>query len=237
MANYDDYGSFLQVLDIILGVCLFVGYTKIIIMQLSDLRKKINRKEAGWHVVVALLVAIGFELVLSNTLTVGTKYVVAGLETALVLLLVAFPLHATLKRLFAILLLSLISVANLISLGMVISALLGEVNINGHELIISSLAIYLTNIIVFGLWYWELDNTRQAVPDFLFPQQTGIKKVKGWKPTFFEYLYISLTNATAFSPTDTMPLTHRAKALMAVQAIVSLVTIALVVSRAVNILN
>jgi len=207
------------------------------IMQLSKIGKNINRYEAGWHVVVALLVAIGLELVLSNTLTFGAKYAVAGLEVVLILLLVVFPLRAGLKRVFAILLLGLISFVNLVSLGLVIAALLGGLHIDGHQLLISSLAIYLTNIIVFGLWYWELDNTRQAIPDFLFPQQATTQGEISWKPNFFDYLYISLTNATSFSPTDAMPLTHRAKLLMAIQAVVSLVTVALVVARAVNILS
>ncbi len=206
-------------------------------MQLSNLHKKINRTEAGWHVVVALFVAIGLELALSNALTLGAKYAVAGLEVVLILLLVVFPLRATLKRILAILLLGLISFANLVSLGMVISALFGGIQVNGHELLISSMAIYLTNIIVFGLWYWELDNTRQAVPDFQFPQQSNSQGGRDWKPNFFDYLYISLTNATAFSPTDAMPLTHRAKLLMSAQAVTSLVTVALVVARAVNILS
>jgi hypothetical protein len=206
-------------------------------MQLSDLRKKINHTEAGWHIIIALFIAIGLELALSNSLTFGAKYVVAGLEVVLILLLTVFPLHATLKRLFAILLLGLISIANLTSLGMVIAALFGGLDVNGHELLISSMGIYLTNIIVFGLWYWELDNTRTSVPDFLFPQQSNLQLMHNWKPMFFEYLYISITNATAFSPTDAMPLTHRAKLLMSIQAVVSLVTVALVVARAVNILN
>ena len=206
-------------------------------MQLSDLHKKVNRTEAGWHIIVALFIAIGLEFALSNALTFGTKYAVAGLEVTLVLLLTVFPLHATLKRLFAILLLALISLANLVSLGLVIAALFGSLQVNGHELLISSMAIYLTNIIVFGLWYWELDNTRQTIPDFLFPQQSNPKGEHGWRSTFFDYLYISLTNATAFSPTDAMPLTHRAKLLMSAQAVTSLVTVALVVARAVNILS
>lgn len=214
---------------------LFV-YTDII-MQLSNIRKKINYTESGWHVIVALCIAIGLELTLSNELTFGSKYAIAGLEGALIILLLAFPLHAVLKRLFAIGLLGLISLANLISLGMVIAALFGSLSVNGHDLLISGVAIYITNIIVFGLWYWELDNTRQAIPDFLFPQQSGVKSERGWRPTFFEYLYISLTNATAFSPTDAMPLTHRAKLLMSIQAVVSLITVALVAARAVNILS
>lgn len=208
------------------------------VMRLSHIHHRdINRKEAQWHIVVAVLVAIGLELVLSDKLTLDTKYTVAGLEILLLLILVIFPMHQAVKRLFAIALLALISIANLVSLSLVISALFGGLAIDGHSLLISSVAIYLTNIIVFGLWYWELDNTRQAVPDFLFPQQTNEKIDPKWKPTFFDYLYISVTNATAFSPTDTMPLTHRAKMLMGFQSVISLLTVALVVARAVNILT
>ena len=206
-------------------------------MLLSKIHPKDTRlSEPTWHIVLAIFVSIGLELVISNSLTFGAKYWVAGLEVALIVLLVTVPLHHNVKRAFAILLLALISLANLLSLGLVIAALFGGLAVDGHELLISSVAIYLTNIIVFGLWYWELDNTRQAVPDFLFPQQAN-NIDPSWKPTFFDYLYISLTNGTAFSPTDALPLTHRAKLLMAVQSVISLVTVALVVARAVNILN
>jgi len=96
------------------------------------------------------------------------------------------------------------------------------------------MAIYLTNIIVFGLWYWELDNTRVEVADFLFPQMAT---KPSWRPTFFDYVYVSITNATAFSPTDTLPLTHRAKFLMTLQSVTSLAIVVLVTARAVNILS
>ncbi len=208
------------------------------VMQLSHLhRKDINAKEPRWHIILAIFIAIGLGLILSDKLTFNLKYVVAGLEFLLIILLIVVPFKPVAKRLFAILLLALISAFNLISLVVVISALFGGLHIDGRELLISSVAIYLTNIIVFGLWYWELDNTRLSTADFLFAQQTNQKVDPGWKPTFFDYLYISITNATAFSPTDTMPLTHRAKLLMSVQSIVSLVTVALVVARAVNILS
>jgi len=206
-------------------------------MQLLRIhRKSTNRVEASWHIILAIFVAIGLELVLSNSLTFGTKYTVAGLEIVLIISLVIVPLHDKLRRLLAIFLLGLISIANIASLFLVIHALFGGIVIDGHDLLISSVAIYLTNIIVFGLWYFELDNTRQETPDFLFPQQMSGQE-NSWKPTFFDYLYISVTNATAFSPTDTLPLTHRAKLLMALQSSVSIITVALVVARAVNILN
>ena len=106
--------------------------------------------------------------------------------------------------------------------------------------------IWLTNFLIFGLWYWEIDRGgpgqraagHDGAPDFLFPQMTDDRiEPRDWRPSFIDYLYVSLTNATAFSPTDTMPLTPMAKSVMGVQSLVSLVTIGLIVSRAVNILT
>ena len=102
------------------------------------------------------------------------------------------------------------------------------------------------NVLIFALWYWELDRGgpgrraagHDAAPDFLFPQMTDDRiEPPGWRPRFVDYVYVSLTNATAFSPTDTMPLTPMAKSVMGGQALVSLVTIGLIVARAVNVLN
>ena len=108
-----------------------------------------------------------------------------------------------------------------------------------------AIAIFLTNIIVFCLWYWELDSpglsgvikdNKGKPKHFQFPQTVG-QKDGNWKPTFFDYLYVSITNSTAFSPTDTMPLSHSAKLLMSAQALVALLTVVLVTARAVNILG
>jgi uncharacterized membrane protein len=116
----------------------------------------------------------------------------------------------------------------------------------GRELIIAGVLIWLTNFLILALWYWELDRGgpgrraagHDAIPDFLFPQMTDDRiEPIAWRPQFIDYLYVSLTNAMAFSPTDTMPLTPMAKSVMGVQSLVSLVTIGLVVSRAVNILS
>ncbi|HLI00989.1 MAG TPA: hypothetical protein VKV06_09400, partial [Acidimicrobiales bacterium] len=107
-------------------------------------------------------------------------------------------------------------------------------------------SIYLTNIIVFALWYWEWDrggpvarlHGERSYPDFLFPQMsTPHLTVPDWRPTFFDYLYTSYTNATAFSPTDTMPLARWAKALMLFQSAIALSIVALVIARAINILT
>ena len=106
-------------------------------------------------------------------------------------------------------------------------------------------SIWLTNMVVFSLWYWEFDRggpgaRAEAIdpyPDFLFPQMTDPAfSPSDWKPTYFDYLFTSYTNASAFSPTDVMPLTRWAKMLMMVQSATSLTTVGLVIARAVNIL-
>ena len=213
---------------------------------------KIHRREEPiWHVQLAIVVAIFVQVFLPKEYVVGPHYALAVFEG---LLLIAIslpsgrkhhPSHAVLRRLLSLLLLLLITVTNIASLILVTDSLLnGAVN-DGHLLIYSALIIYATHVIVFGLLYWELDgrSTKGApdgVRDFLFPQQSAdAKETKqpGWQPTFFDYLYVSVTNATAFSPTDAMPLTYRAKLLMTVQAFTSLATIALVAARAVNILK
>jgi uncharacterized membrane protein len=105
-------------------------------------------------------------------------------------------------------------------------------------------AVWLTNVIVFALWYWEFDrggpaaraSARKKHPDFLFTQMTTPELVRrDWEPGFVDYLYLSFTNATAFSPTDTLPMSRWAKLAMMFQSAISLVTVALVVARAVNI--
>ncbi len=218
-------------------------------MKLAHVHHK-REVEPVWHIQLAVLAAIALQLALNNTLTVGPKFALAGLELLLLLVLILVPKAGRaawrLKRGSAILLIALISAANFVSLVLVIEALFNNSHITGRELIASGLAIYLTNIIVFGLWYWEMDSNgvqgqSPAVRpiDFLFPQMTpGEHVIKPglWSPTFFDYLYVSVTNATAFSPTDTYPLTHRAKFLMSIQCLISVVTIALVAARAVSIL-
>jgi uncharacterized membrane protein len=145
----------------------------------------------------------------------------------------------------SLVLIAMITLANVVALGELVRALLEHTNAGGRSLVFASVPIWLTNVIVFGLWYWELDRGGVAArlrqnhrrPDFLFPQMSTPGSGPRWTPDFMDYLYTSFTNATAFSPTDTMPLTAWAKLLMMVQSLASLLTVALVISRAVNILN
>jgi hypothetical protein len=150
-------------------------------------------------------------------------------------------------RLSAVLLIAFVTVMNFIALGGLVQDLLsGAAMTGGTTLLVDALNIWVTNMIVFTLWFWNLDRgglaTRgiaaDATCDFLFPQAILGDRLgqSGWEPGFVDYLYLSFTNSTAFSPTDTSPLTARAKLLMMAEAIVSLLTIALVAARAVNIL-
>lgn len=221
-------------------------------MKLAHVHYKNREIEPVWHVQLAVLVAIILQIALSNSLTVGPKFAIAGFEILLLILLSALRPNvkrgvSLIRRNIAILLIACISAANITSLILVLNNLFHQSsNVTGKGLILSSLAIYLTNIIIFGLWYWELDsNGRQgqstdvAPIDFLFPQMRMPEHDKirlNWQPTFFDYVYISITNAVAFSPNDTVPLTHRAKFLMTLQSLISVATVALVVTRAVTIL-
>ena len=167
----------------------------------------------------------------------------------LVVLIVANPVRvnreSSLLRGTSIALIAIITAANFVALGELIRALLEHTNAGGRSLVFASVPIWLTNVIVFGLWYWELDRGGVAArlhpthrrPDFLFPQMSTPGSAPGWTPDFLDYLYTSFTNATAFSPTDTMPLTAWSKLLMMLQSLASLLTVAIVISRAVNILN
>lgn len=215
-------------------------------MKLAHLHKKSPRlSEPIWHVQIAVLVAIGLQLSLSNNLTLGPKYVIAGFEVLLLLALAVIQpgqrsARQHLRRTIAVALIALISAVNIGSLIIILDALFNGGSITGHQLLVSAVTIYITNIIMFGLWYWELDNVERSQRDFLFPQMSAsaeATKQPNWQPAFFDYLYVSITNASAFSPTDSMPLTHRAKLLMTSQSMSSLVVVVLVTARAVNVLG
>lgn len=153
-------------------------------------------------------------------------------------------------RVLAMITIGLASIINLIGLVRLILSLLDSSKTQGVVLLGDALNLFFTNVIVSGLWYWELDRggpfkrctAEPGLADFLFPQMAMDKEERDgiisrhWRPHFIDYLYIAFTNATAFSPTDALPLTRPAKMLMGLQAGVSLITVAIVAARAVNIL-
>jgi uncharacterized membrane protein len=206
--------------------------------------------EPFWPVQLTILAAIGLQLALPKRLAAGPSWLIPSLEAVLLIgMFLATPrileYEHPRRRRGALALTAFVSAANVYSLAALTHYLLHHNVSKGNELIVSGILIWLTNFLIFGLWYWELDrggpgkraSGNDQAPDFLFPQMNDDRiEPSGWRPQFIDYLYVSLTNAAAFSPTDTMPLTPMAKSIMGVQSIVSLVTIGLIVSRAVNIL-
>jgi len=190
-------------------------------------------------------------MTLPEKLTIGPGWVIPALEGALIIPLTLRapyrrPEEARLIRLASLLLIALVNLANVASLVLLVHGVLSRGSVSGRQLVFSGIQIWLTLILVFALWYWELDrggptirgHPDQRRPDFLFPQMaTPELRQPDWMPVFVDYLYVSFTNATAFSPTDTMPLTSRAKTLMLVESLASITTVVMVAGRAVNILK
>lgn len=215
-------------------------------------RNRNRQYEPVWHLQLTVLAAIGLQLTLPSHYVFGSRWVLIVTE---ILLLVALSFTTPKEKVFrslgrrinVFLLIAAIGLTNIYALLQVADKLLGSGQIqNGRDLIMSAINIYLTNIIIFALLYWEMDGggpgqrlaTSAYDQDFMFPQaQNTDYKHPHWRPTFIDYLYVSSTNAMAFSPTDTMPLSRRAKLLMLAQATISLVAIALVAARAINILR
>jgi uncharacterized membrane protein len=206
--------------------------------------------EPFWPAQATILAAIALQLLLPARLIVGPKLLIPGLEGALLIgMFMATPRQLehehTVRRRVALGLTAFVSAANIFSLGALTHFLLHHSTPNPRQLIVSGVLIWFTNLLIFGLWFWEIDRGgpgRRAAghdgePDFLFPQMSDDRiEPRDWRPMFIDYLYVSLTNNTAFSPTDTMPLTALAKCTMGIQSLVSLLTLGLIVSRAVNIL-
>jgi hypothetical protein len=150
------------------------------------------------------------------------------------------------RRKVSLALIAVVSVGNGLALAALTGSILSGQEDSGSGLLLKGLAIWATNVLAFGLWYWELDGggpVRRREPDppppsFQFPQMdNGRIDATGWQPQLVDYMYVSFTNSVAFSPTDAMPLTRWAKVLMAAEATASGITILLVVARAVNILD
>jgi uncharacterized membrane protein len=219
-----------------------------------------RRGEARLPAVVAVLVASGLYTVLPSRLTVGPRYVLPVLELLLLIpLVVTNPFRMTkqtrVSRTLSLVLVGLIAAANTAVLVLLVGRLVDGKAPNGKQLLLAALQVWLTNVIAYGLAYWELDRggpvmrtqrDRYTLPpaDFRFSQDEnddaitevarGSSQRSDWVPVLLDYLYVSVTNSTAFSPTDTMPLTSRAKLLMAAESVSALILSILVIARAVS---
>lgn len=215
-------------------------------------RPHITRKEL-FLAQLALYVAIALQLstwFISGNLNYGPHPLIIISEVALAFIIGVSSqkprlLAGTIYRSLSFALLGLISIENITSVMVVTHLLITQTDyVTGYNLLASALAIFLTNIIVFSLWYWEIDSPglsgkkwSKHDKDFQFTQQDMSKDFPHWQPTYPDYLYVSVTNAINFAPADTKPLTLQAKSLMGVQALVSVFTLALVVARSVSILG
>ena len=208
--------------------------------------------ESRLPVLLALFGAMALQLSIPKSYTLVPRWPLLTAELLLLAVLVWLnPMRLTrstvLGKYASWVLLGAITADNTISAVILdIRILGGAVSNDAAVLLGSGAAIFVTNIIVFGIWYWELDRGgpfarlagQRPYPDFLFPQMTTPNVAKpNWRPTFVDYLYVSVTNVMAFSPTDTMPLARWAKMMMTVQAMVALSTAGLVIARAVNVLR
>jgi hypothetical protein len=146
-----------------------------------------------------------------------------------------------------IILLATIYVANTIA---ELADLIGAITLhpsgqNAFSLLSSSVAIWVANVLTFSLLYWQIDrggpyaraSNLSAKPDWVFPQPATPEDLPpDWRPLFLDYLYLGYNTATAFSPTDALPLTHRAKMLMMIESTISLLTMVIILARAINVL-
>jgi hypothetical protein len=216
-------------------------------------------EEPRWHAGIAVLVALVLYVTLPTRILIGPAWVLP-----VILLLILLPLmilsphrhqEAPWQRWASI---AQVAILNAFNVASVVQLLFWQFSVQHHrqipgeQLFVGAVQIWLTNIIVYALWFWEIDGRGPDVryhtafyqeprrADFLFPQmmlQDEIRNRIRWKPMFLDYVFLSFTNATAFSPTDTFPLTRFAKVLMMAEALISLVTIAVIASRAINILG
>jgi uncharacterized membrane protein len=207
--------------------------------------------ERRWPVTLTVVVAITLQLLLPPHLTEPLpRALLPALEGALGLgLIIANPVRIERRgkavRMASIVLILLMTIANAASAVLLIHTILRGRPVTAASLLASGASIWATNVIAFALWYWEFDRggpVNRALgttqhPDLLFPQMAAPElAAPDWEPRFVDYIYLSFTNATAFSPTDVMPLARWAKLTMLVQSAVSLAVGALVIARAVNIL-
>jgi hypothetical protein len=226
-----------------------------------------GRDHDFWLARGAVLVIVGLQTAIVNDLAIGPRWLAPAVELALLVpltIVTAWTQRRARKastkeqvskvwrgrlrtRRLAITLTAVVTAMNFGALARLIEAILAGHAASGRTLLLDAVNIWATNLIIFALWFWALDRGGPAGQilgtgrgkDFQFTQQQpgSTTRFPNWSPGFIDYLFLAFTNATAFSPADTFPLTIRAKLLMMAESGISLVTIALVASRAVGILS
>jgi hypothetical protein len=214
---------------------------------------QIRHIESRWLVSLAVVAVLVLLILLPGRVRVFPIWVGCTLVSALIVPMVALSLSTDKKRWLHIegattlVFILITGFALLDNLRFLISQMVhGENGLSGFTLLTSSIAVWATNVLIFSLVYWRIDRggpearASHAItkPDWLFPQATAPDLApSGWGPSFIDYFFLAFCTATAFSPTDALPLTSRAKALMMLESVLSLVTIVAVLARAINTLG
>lgn len=221
------------------------------------------RAEHRWPAVIALVVALSLYATLPSSFFPALRWVVVGIGVALLIPLIAinplrFDKQTRWSRPLSLIQTIVLLCANQLALVQLIYQLVNDANAKGPTLLLAALQVWTTNVIAFALLYWELDRggpvtrtraKRSELPDadFRFPQDEDhdaidevARRSSGkadWTASFVDYLYFSGSNSMAFSATDTMPLSHRAKGLMGVESFAGFIILALVIAKAVSLLG
>jgi uncharacterized membrane protein len=208
-----------------------------------------TRAEPRWPMAVAVLAAITLQLVTPHRGRVAVWWLFPILEAVLLLVVIArdpgrIDRQTVQARRSTIILIALMTVGTMFAAGLLVYDILsGNVHATATNLLGRGAAVWFTNVIVFSLWYWELDRGGPAeraagsavAPSFAFPENATPELVSpGWRPRYPDYLFLAYTNATAFSPTDALPIRTWAKMTMLLQSAISLAIAILVIARAIN---
>jgi hypothetical protein len=205
-----------------------------------------------WQLQLGIIVIMILQLFTDDSFLPYNKFVILIFEAILLIALTivtseGYNRVSRVRRSLTMILIAIVAAINIFSLIFLVRALFdGHLsNLPGQELLLNGLTIYITNIFMFTLWYWEMDGggpDKRVVAarrrDFIFPQMIH-KDISSelWLPGYIDYLYLSTTNVTNFASADTIPVSHRAKLLMMTQALVSVITVVLVAARAIGILQ
>ena len=214
--------------------------------------RRATRGESRWPAAAAVVAASGLQMALPRWLSFGPHWLLPIGQIGLLCALVAsspgrLERRSTLLRTGGLVLAGLLSLANAGSAALLVGDLARGANAQSAAgLLLAGGLLWAANVLIFALWYWELDRGGPAdrchavrmYPDFLFPQmQQPDVAPADWQPFFTDYLYLSFSNAISFAASDVTPLTRWAKAMMMLQTAVSVAAIVLVVARAVNIIG
>lgn len=207
--------------------------------------------ELRWPVSVATILVITLQLVLPDRLTLNYQNIILIVEVLLLLFIFISNPHRIAQHkshiwFSGIALNFVMTISNIAGVIKLIDLLVNGKITEPKLLLLSGGSIWISNMVIFSLWYWEIDGGGSGLrsqsdryqPDFLFTQMSNPEFANpDWKPVYLDYFYLSLTNSSAFSPTDVLPLSRIAKSLMAIQSLISMLTLFLIVARAVNVLH